>query len=92
MTDVTTEKNATDDTQWSIMPAISSVELGLPPLDHDQVWMDEDGQMPDFQRSRLNSEKFQSKSQNASFSFGAPTNQRPHSNFDAFGSFLSYES
>ena len=75
MTDVTTEKNATDDTQWSIMPAI---ELALPSLDHDQV----DGQMPEFQRSRLNSEKFQSKSQTskaifcalcvqiASFSFG----------------------
>ena len=83
MTDVTTEKNATDDTQWSIMPAISSAELGLPPLDHDQVWMDQDGRMPDFQRSRLNSEKFKSKSQNASFSFGVPTNQR--FNFDALG-------
>jgi len=97
MTDVTTEKNATDDTQWSIMPAI---ELALPSLDHDQV----DGQMPEFQRSRLNSEKFQSKSQTskaifcalcvqiASFSFGAPTNQRPHSNFDALGPYISYES
>ena len=45
MSDVTTEKNETDDTQWSIMPAISSAELGLPPLDHDQVWMDSDGRI-----------------------------------------------
>ena len=88
MTNVTTENNDhhNHDPHYILPP------YGLPSIDHGPAG----GHIPaEFQRSRLNSEKFQSKFMRwtirGSFAygcyehFGAPTNQRPLYHFDLRG-------